>query len=480
MKPFMDSDFLLGSESAKTLYHDYAEAMPIIDYHCHINPAEIAENRRFSTITQVWLSGDHYKWRAMRSAGVPERCITGDASDEEKFHAWADTMPKLIGNPLYHWTHLELQRYFNIDEPLCAKSADEIYRMCNEALTSAEMSAQGILKKSRVELLCTTDDPADDLHYHRQIAAEGCPTVVLPAFRPDKALRPDQPGYDDYLRRLEAASGVTIRSMDDLRQALLNRIAFFHENGCRVSDHGLDKCICRTATEAELNEILRKGRAGDAIRVEEAEAFQTELLRTCAKAYRQRSWVMQLHFGCVRNASSTMFARLGADAGFDTVNDEGFTAPALVALLDLLERDEALPRTVLYSLNPADNAVIASVMGSFQTDSIGMGRMQMGSAWWFNDHKHGMERQLIDLMSMGVVGDFVGMLTDSRSFLSYTRHEYFRRILCNLLGELVENGEYPADLDSLGRMVENISYGNTRKYFGFNALLKSYKRGDMI
>lgn len=472
MKPFMDRDFLLKSESAKTLYHNYAAQMPIIDYHCHIDPAEIAEDRRFSTITQVWLGGDHYKWRAMRSAGVPERCITGDAGDEEKFHAWAATMPKLIGNPLYHWTHLELQRYFHIDEPLNSASADRIYQACNKVLAQPDMSAQGILKKSRVELLCTTDDPADDLRYHHRIAAEGCPAVVLPAFRPDKALRPDKPGYDDYLRRLETASGVTIDTVDDLRQALLNRINFFHENGCRVSDHGLDKCVCRTATDAELTEILRKGRAGEKVSVAETEAFQTELLRTCAKAYRQHGWVMQLHFGCVRNASSTMFERLGPDTGFDTVNDDGFTAPTLAALLDLLERDEALPRTVLYSLNPADNAIIASVMGSFQTDSDGMGRMQMGSAWWFNDHKHGMERQLTDLMSLGVAGDFIGMLTDSRSFLSYTRHEYFRRILCNLLGELVENGEYPADLDALGQMVENISYGNTRRYFGFDAFLK--------
>ncbi len=472
MKPFMDRDFLLRSESAKTLYHEYAEKMPIIDYHCHIDPAEIAEDRHFSTITQVWLGGDHYKWRAMRSAGVPERCITGEASDEEKFHAWAATMPKLIGNPLYHWTHLELQRYFDIYEPLNSDSADRIYRACNDMLRRPEMSVHGLLKKSRVELLCTTDDPADDLGYHRHIATMDCPAVVLPAFRPDKALRPDRPGYDDYLQRLEAASGVQIRTMDDLRQALLDRIAFFHENGCRVSDHGLDKCICRTATEQELHAILRKGRAGAEVTSAEAEAFQTELLRTCARAYRQRGWVMQLHFGCVRNASSTMFSRLGPDTGFDAVSDDGFTAPTLAALLDLLEKADALPRTVLYSLNPADNAILASVMGSFQTDSEGMGRMQMGSAWWFNDHKHGMERQLTDLMSLGVAGDFIGMLTDSRSFLSYTRHEYFRRILCNLLGELIENGEYPADMAALGRMVEKISYGNTRTYFGFDAFLK--------
>ena len=473
MKAFMDREFLLQTETAKTLYHQYAAKMPIIDYHCHIDPAEIADDRHFSTITKVWLGGDHYKWRAMRSAGVPERCITGGASDEEKFHVWAETVPKLIGNPLYHWTHLELQRYFNIYEPLSGDSASRIYQHCNDVLAREDMSACGILKKSHVALLCTTDDPADDLHQHRTIADSGrCAAVVLPAFRPDKALRPDKPGFGAYLDKLEKIAGIRISCTDDLRQILLNRIDYFHKNGCRVSDHGLDRCVCTIVPEQQLDATLKKGRNGEPVAQEEAEAFQTALLRTCAGAYRAHGWVMQLHFGCVRNASSAMYERLGPDTGFDAVNDEGFTARSLAGLLDQLEKDKALPRTVLYSLNPADNAVIGSVMGCFQTESEGMGRIQMGSAWWFNDHKYGIERQLKDLMTLGVAGDFIGMLTDSRSFLSYTRHEYFRRILCNLLGNLVENGEYPADMKALGTMIENISYNNTRKFFGFDAFLK--------
>ena len=473
MKPFMDKDFLLRNDTARTLYHQHAARMPIIDYHCHINPAEIAEDRHFSTITQVWLGGDHYKWRAMRSVGVPERCITGDASDEEKFHAWAATLPQLAGNPLYHWTHLELQRYFDIYEPLSAKNAAEVYAKCNDVLARSDMSARGIMAKSHVELICTTDDPIDDLRHHLAIAADpACLSAVLPTFRPDKALRPDKPDFGAYIQKLEAAAGMTIDTVDDLRQALLRRIDFFHSVGCRVADHGLDKIVCRTASEDVLNVILLKGREGTPVSVQESEAFQTALLRTCAKAYAEKDWAMQLHFGCVRNASSTMFAKLGPDTGYDTINDEGFTAPVLARLLDLLEQDGALPRTILYSLNPTDNAVIATVMGAFQTNASVPGKIQMGSAWWFNDHKKGMEQQLTDLMSMGAVGPFVGMLTDSRSFLSYTRHEYFRRILCNLLGTMAEEGEYPLDMELLGELVENISYRNTRNYFGFEQFIK--------
>ncbi|MBE6971430.1 MAG: glucuronate isomerase [Ruminococcaceae bacterium] len=473
MKPFMDKDFLLLNDTARTLYHQHAARMPIIDYHCHINPAEIAEDRHFSTITQVWLGGDHYKWRAMRSCGVPERLITGDGSDEEKFRAWAATLPMLAGNPLYHWTHLELQRYFDIYEPLSAKNADEVYRACNAALQREDMSARGMMEKSNVQLICTTDDPADDLRHHLAIAADASvKSAVLPTFRPDKASRPDKPDFGAYIEKLEKAAGISITSMDDLRQALLNRIEFFHAAGCRVSDHGLDKIVCRTASEEVLNNILQRGRAGEAISMAESEAFQTAVLRTCAKAYVEKDWAMQLHFSCVRNASATMFEKLGADTGYDAINDAGDTAPTLARLLSLLERDGALPRTVLYSLNPADNAVVATIMGSFQTNSSVPGRMQMGSAWWFNDHKKGMEHQLTDLMALGAVGTFVGMLTDSRSFLSYTRHEYFRRILCNLLGTMAENGEYPMDRELLSSLVENISYYNTRNYFGFDKWIK--------
>ena len=474
MKPFLDQDFLLTCGAAKTLYHEHAEQMPIIDYHCHINPAEIADDRRYASITEVWLGGDHYKWRAMRSVGVPERCITGDADPEEKFISWANTVPRLIGNPLYHWTHLELQRYFDICEPLSGKNAKEVYKTCNEILSKPEMSVRGIIKKSNVRLICTTDDPVDDLSVHSRLAKDSSrPAEVLPAFRPDKALRPDKPGYGDYLKALEAAAGMSIQTMDDLRAALLHRIDYFNAHGCRVSDHGLDTAICeRSLSEADLNAILEKGRRGGPVSAKESEAFQTALLLTCAGGYRKHDWVMQLHFGCIRNNSTKMFERLGPDTGFDAMNDEGSNAPRLAGLLDLLERENVLPRTVLYSLNPADNGIIGTVMGCFQTDSDIPGRVQMGSAWWFNDHKAGMERQLSDLMNLGVVSTFVGMLTDSRSFLSYTRHEYFRRILCDVFGRLVENGEYPADLNLLGGIVRDISYNNALRYFHFDEILK--------
>ena len=473
MKPFLDKDFLLSSDTARTLYHDHAAKMPIIDYHCHIKPSEIAADRRYDSITDVWLGGDHYKWRAMRSCGVPERCITGDADPEEKFVAWARTVQTLIGNPLYHWTHLELQRYFDISEPLTAKNAKAVYRACNEVLARPDMSVRGIIDRSNVRLICTTDDPIDDLAAHEQIAADPtCRVAVLPAFRPDKAMRADKPEFAAYLKKLEAVTDMEIDSMDDLRAALVDRIAYFDAHGCRVSDHGLDTAICETATEAELNDILEKGKNGRPVSAAESEAFQTALLATCAKEYRARGWVMQWHFGCIRNNSTRMFERLGPDTGFDAMNDAGGNAVRLARMLDLLEQQDALPRTILYSLNPADNGIIGTVMGGFQTDSDVPGRIQLGSAWWFNDHKSGMEQQLRDLMNLGAIGSFVGMLTDSRSFLSYTRHEYFRRILCNVFGQIVENGEYPADLDALGEIVENISYNNTLHYFRFDEILK--------
>lgn len=473
MQPFLNKDFLLTCDTARTLYHGHAAHMPIIDYHCHINPGEIASDRRYDSITDVWLGGDHYKWRAMRSAGVPERCITGDAGPEEKFRAWAETVPKLVGNPLYHWTHLELQRYFGIDEPLTGKNAAAVYRACNDALAKPDMSVRGIIRRSNVRLICTTDDPADDLKAHECIAADPtCDVAVLPAFRPDRAMRADKPGYAAYLGRLVEACGHPIAQMDDLRAALAARIAYFDAHGCRVSDHGIDTALCELAGEEELEAILQKGLRGEPVSHRESEAFQTALLLDCAREYRARGWVMQLHFGCIRNNSTRMFDRLGPDTGFDAMNDEGCNAPRLARFLDLLEREDALPRTILYSLNPADNGVIGTVMGCFQTDSDVAGRIQMGSAWWFNDHKEGMEKQLTDLMDLGVVASFVGMLTDSRSFLSYTRHEYFRRILCNLFGTLVENGEYPADLETLGQIVRDISYNNTLRYFRFDEIIK--------
>lgn len=467
----MNEDFLLKSETARKLYHDYAEKMPIIDYHCHINPMEIFADKRYNTITEIWLGGDHYKWRAMRSCGVPEHFVTGDASPAEKFQKWAETIPNLIGNPLYHWTHMELQRYFGITEPLNGENAMEVYEKCNAILAQSDMSVRGIIRKSGVKLICTTDDPIDDLKAHEQLAADPtAPAVVLPTFRPDKAMRADKETFPDYVIQLEQVVGFPINTVDDMRRALLNRIAFFADHGCRVSDHALDYCFCVETSEEELNDIFIRAKAGKGITWNEQLAYHTALLITVGKEYYKRNWVSQFHFGCLRDNSRKMFRKLGPDTGFDSMNDAS-NALGLAKLLNALEDADALGKTILYSLNPADNGVIGTIMGGFQTDSPIPGKIQQGSAWWFNDHKPGMETQMISLMSLGVMGSFNGMLTDSRSFLSYTRHEYFRRILCNLFGQMVEDGEYPADLKSLGKMVENISYNNILHYFGFDELL---------
>ena len=471
METFMNKDFLLRSETARTLYHDHAEKMPIIDYHCHINPMEIYEDKRYDTITEVWLGGDHYKWRAMRSCGVPEKYITGDATPAEKFQKWGETMPNLIGNPLYHWTHLELQRYFGIHEPLTGDNAMEIYEKCNAILHQPDMSVRGIIRKSGVKLICTTDDPVDDLKAHELLAADPtAPAVVLPAFRPDKAMRADKPTFPEYVAKLESVVGYPINTMEDMRRALADRIEYFEAHGCRVSDHALDYCFCEEADEAELDSILARAKSGKGITWNEQLKYHTALLIAVGKEYCRRDWVMQLHFGCLRDNSHKMFRKLGPDTGFDSMNDVP-NAVGLSKLLGILEDASALGKTILYSLNPVDNGVIGTVMGGFQTDSGVPGKIQQGSAWWFNDHKPGMEAQMVSLMSLGAMGSFNGMLTDSRSFLSYTRHEYFRRILCNLFGEMVENGEYPADMKRLGQMVENISYYNTLHYFRFDEKL---------
>ena len=472
MTSFMNADFLLKSETAKTLYHNYAEKMPIIDYHCHINPMEIYEDKHYNSITEVWLGGDHYKWRAMRSCGVPEYYITGDASPAEKFRKWAEAIPNLIGNPLYHWTHLELQRYFGITEPLNGDNAMEIYEKCNAILAQPDMSARGIIRKSGVQLICTTDDPVDDLRAHELLAADPTsPAVVLPAFRPDKAMRADKETFPAYVARLEQVVGYPIVTMADMRRALLDRIAYFADHGCRVSDHGMDFCFCVEADEDTLNDIFARAKAGQVITRDEQLAYHTALLIAVGKEYARRDWVCQYHFGCLRDNSRKMFRKLGPDTGFDSMNDAA-NAAGLAGLLGTLEDADALGKTILYSLNPSDNGIIGSIMGAFQADSPIPGKIQQGSAWWFNDHKPGMEAQMVSLMSLGAMGSFNGMLTDSRSFLSYTRHEYFRRILCNLFGQLVEDGEYPADMKWLGRMVENISYYNTLHYFRFDELIK--------
>lgn len=466
MKKFMDEEFLLSTETARTLYHQYAEKMPIIDYHCHISPQEIAEDMQFESITDAWLGLDHYKWRQIRSNGYPERVVTGDADKYEKFQAWAATLPKLIGNPLYHWTHLELKRYFGITEPLSEKNCREIYDACNKRLQEKDMSVRGIIKRSNVKVICTTDDPVDDLRWHKQLAADPTfETKVLPAFRPDKAFNIDKPGFVEYIAALGKVCGCEITSIAALRSALGQRLDYFGENGCRVSDHALDYGVYAPASDEALDAILRGALSGKAPTLCEAEQFKTAVMLFLGEEYAKRGWIMQIHFGAIRNNNSRLFATLGADCGCDsTYTSRGIEA--LSRFLDALNSKDALPKTVLYSLNGADNALIGSLIGCFQGEVPG--KLQLGSAWWFNDTKVGMVQQMTDLANLGILANFIGMLTDSRSFLSYTRHEYFRRILCDLIGSWVENGEYPADIEFLGQMVQDISYNNTLRYFGFD------------
>lgn len=465
MKKFMDKDFLLESETARHLYHDYAKNMPIIDYHCHLNPQEIYEDIKFDNITQVWLSGDHYKWRQMRSNGVEERYITGDATDREKFQKWAETLEMAIGNPLYHWSHLELQRYFGYEGHLCGDTAEEVWNQCNEILRQDNMSARNLIRMSNVDIVCTTDDPADSLEWHRKIKESGFEVTVLPAWRPDKAMNIEKADFTDYIRKLSDVSGVAIGSFASLIEALCVRMDFFAENGCCVSDHGLEYVMYEPATEDEVEAIFAKRLFGECLTRHEQLQYKTAFMIALGKEYGKRNWVMQLHYGVQRDLNKSIFAKLGPDAGIDAINNQ-FSAIEMGQYLNALAEEDLLPKTILYSLNPIDNAVIGTVMGCFQ-DSSAVGKIQHGSAWWFNDHKTGMQDQLKSLASLGLLGNFIGMLTDSRSFLSYTRHEYFRRIMCNLIGGWVENGEYPADEKVLEKMVKGISYENALRYFGF-------------
>ena len=465
MSHFLKEDFLLNTETAKKLYLEHAKDLPIIDYHCHVNPKDIYEDKRFNNITELWLSGDHYKWRLMRSNGVDEHYITGDAEPYEKFAKFAELMPKAIGNPMYHWCHLELKNYFGYDGVLNAKTAKEVYQLCADVLKDEGMSVRGIIKRSNVAFIGTTDDPVDSLEYHKLLAAdEGFKTAVAPSFRPDKALNADKAGWKEYIAELSGVSGVDIKDLNGLKEALSIRIEFFAQNGCRASDHGLDRMVYAEATEDSINETIARGLAGEAISSDEAEAMKTELIVHCAAEYAKRGWVMQLHYNCMRNPNSQMFTRLGADTGFDCIGPDNGSRK-LASLLDRMNRENSLPKTVIYSLDPTDNAFIDTLIGAFQGSEIA-GKLQHGSAWWFNDNKQGMRDQLISLANLSLLGNFVGMLTDSRSFLSYTRHEYFRRILCGLIGEWVENGEYPNDNASLSALVEDICYNNAKKYFG--------------
>lgn len=466
MKQFMDKDFLLSTETAKTLYHNYASKVPVIDYHCHINPKEIAEDISFENITKVWLGGDHYKWRQMRSNGIEEKYITGDSSDKEKFMEWARTLPRAIGNPLYHWSHLELQRYFDYYEALNEKTAEEVWNLCNEKLHDPSMSVRNIIKQSNVKVICTTDDPIDSLEWHKAIADDTTFDVkVLPTFRPDKAMNLEKPDYLEYLDKLSKVSNITIKSFEDLCSAISNRIDFFASMGCKVSDHGLEFVMYQPATKEEIEAIFAKRVNNEALTELEQLQFKTAFMEHVGKEYHRVGFVMQLHYGAKRDNNTFRFNQLGADTGFDCIST--YTSSAQLSnFLNALNATDQLPKTIIYSLNPTDNAAIGTVIGCFQ-DSTAANKVQQGSAWWFNDHKTGMIEQMTSLANLSLLGNFVGMLTDSRSFLSYTRHEYFRRILCDLVGTWVENGEYPNDMESLGKLVQDISYNNCVKYFGF-------------
>jgi glucuronate isomerase len=465
MKPFMDANFLLTNRTAEILYHNFAKDMPIFDYHCHLSSKEIAENKRYRNITEVWLGGDHYKWRALRSNGVDERYITGDAPDKEKFMKWAATMPQCIGNPLYHWTHLELKTYFGIDTILSPSTADEIWEKCNALLQKDDFTAQGLIKRSNVKVLCTTDDPADSLEYHITLAKnESFGVKVLPTFRPDKSINIEKDGFVDWIAKLSKVIGKDILSLTDLRDALLQRVEFFHAVGCRVSDHALDPIVFETGTEEEVNSAFRKAMHGEKLSESEIKKYKTHILVYLGKQYARLGWVMQLHMGTIRNNSTRMMRMLGPDTGFDAIADYTI-ADSLAKFLDTLDTTDELPKTILYCLNPRDNDLLGTIMGCFQGGGI-PGKIQFGSGWWFNDQKDGMLKQMTALANLGLLSRFVGMLTDSRSFLSYTRHEYFRRILCNLIGEWVEAGEAPNDINLLGSMVQNIAFNNAKDYFG--------------
>lgn len=465
MKAFLDEQFLLNSQTAEKLYHEFAKNLPIIDYHCHLSPKEIYENKTFRNITEAWLYGDHYKWRAMRANGIPETHITGDASDDEKFLAWAKTVPMTIGNPLYHWTHLELRRYFDVEELLNEESADIIWKKVNEKLQGDGFGARDFIVKSNVETVVTTDDPVDSLIYHQQLREEGFSVQVLPGFRPDKALDITNDLFIEYLHQLAEVSSIKIESYQDFIKALHMRIDFFHEQGCLISDHAINEMTYEDTTEEEATIIFHKRMSGHPLTEKEKVQFKTHTFIELGQAYAQRGWAMQLHINALRNNNSKMFERLGPDTGYDAMNDEDIAKP-LCRVLDRLEQAYALPKTILYSLNPRDNVVISTIAGSFQ-DGKTPGKMQHGTAWWFNDTKQGMTEQMMALSSIGLISRFIGMLTDSRSFLSYTRHEYFRRLLCDIIGDWVEKGEAPNDLNLLGGMVKRISYENAKQYFQF-------------
>ncbi len=468
MKPFLDDNFLLQSDSAIRLYHEYAKDMPIYDYHCHLSPAEIAEDRKYENLSQIWLNGDHYKWRAMRTNGITENLITGKATDSEKFEAWAETVPYTIGNPLYHWTHLELQRYFGITDLLSTSTAHYIFSKTMNSLQKDEFSVKALITGSKVKVICTTDDPIDSLVHHLKIREDtSFKTRVLPTYRPDKAMAfENTPALNKYLGKLADITGIAITDYDSYLDALKNRHDFFHSAGCRISDHALVVPIYKSSEKAEQDKLFLKVLNGTSITPGEATVLKTAVLLEIGRMNAKAGWTMQIHYGALRNNNSRMYNLLGPDSGFDSIAD-GHAAKPLSNFLDSLDRISELPKTIIYSLNPVDNYLIGTMVGNFQGEGI-PGKIQFGSGWWFNDQKEGMEMQMKSLANLGLLSRFVGMLTDSRSFLSFPRHEYFRRILCNIIGNWVENGEAPEDYNLLGRMAEDISFNNAVNYFGID------------
>ncbi len=465
---FLAEDFLLQNDFAKVLYHDYAKSLPIIDYHNHLPPAEINQNKKFENISKVWLAGDHYKWRAMRTLGINEKFITGTTSDEEKFQKWASTVPFTMRNPLYHWTHLELARYFGVSEILTEQNASEIYNHCNDLLQLDEFSTLGLLSKMNVEVVCSTDDPADSLLDHTEFSAKETHLGMYPAFRPDKAYAVENPeSYLDYLEKLGSSAGLKIDSFEKLIEVLHSRIDFFHQRGCRLADHGLEKLYFFKNENYSIDNLFKELSLGRNISKNEAEYFKFKVLLALCKAYHKKGWVQQFHLGALRNTNSRSLKILGPDTGFDSIGDFD-QATSMAGFLNELNTDDQLTKTVLYNLNPRDNEVFATMIGNFNDGSV-KGKIQFGSGWWYMDQKDGMEKQLNTLSNMGLVSCFIGMLTDSRSFLSFPRHEYFRRILCNLFGQDVKNGELPWDEKWLGQMISDICYYNAKNYFDLNS-----------
>lgn len=465
-KNFLTEDFLLYSKTSKILYHDYAKDMPIFDYHCHLPPRDVAENRRFENLTQIWLAGDHYKWRAMRTNGVNERIITGDASDEEKFMAWAETVPYTVRNPLYHWTHLELKNPFGIDDKvLNPETAKEIYARCNTLLQKDQFTARGIMERMKVKVVCTTDDPTDNLEYHQKVKKDNFSVKVLPAFRPDKAMAVESPAvFNQWVKKLEETANLEVKNVISLLEAIRKRRDYFHAAGCRISDHAVETPYTEEYTMNEIESIFQKVRQGNSLSRTEILQFKSAMMYEFGLMNAEKNWTMQIHIGALRNNNTRMMEKLGPDTGYDTIGDYEIAYP-LSRFLDRLEREGKLPKTILYVLNPKDNEVIGTIIGCFQDGAV-PGKIQFGSGWWFNDQKDGMERQMDALSNLGLLSRFVGMLTDSRSFLSYPRHEYFRRILCNLIGKDVDNGELPGDIKWLGKIVQDICYNNAVRYFG--------------